>query len=53
MTNVDPRIRWWRLALLAVLVVGLIVVARVTGLSLYLSTERVRTVMAAAGLAPR
>lgn len=49
MTDVDPRIRWWRLALLAVLVVGLIVVARVTGLSGYLSTERIRTVMAAAG----
>ena len=49
MTDVDPRVRWWRLGLLAVLVLGLVVVARVTGLSAYLSAERIRGVTAAAG----
>src|SRR6516225_4096998 len=48
-TDVDPRVRWWRLVLLAVLVVGLFVVARVTGLNAYLSTERIRAVTAVAG----
>lgn len=49
MTGVDSRVRWWRLGLLAVLIVGLVVVTRVTGLIAYLSTERIRAVMAAAG----
>lgn len=49
MTGVDSRVRWWRLGLLAVLVVALVVVARVTGLTAYLSTERIRAVMAAVG----
>jgi len=49
MTDVDHRVRWWRLVLLAVLVVGLFLVARVTGLNEYLSTERIRAVTAAAG----
>jgi len=49
MTDVDHRVRWWRLVLLAVLVVGFFVVARVTGLNAYLSTERIRAVTAAAG----
>src|SRR5215813_5648530 len=49
MTDVDHHTRWWRLVLLAVLVVGLFVVARVTGLNAYLSTERIRALTAAAG----
>jgi uncharacterized membrane protein YdjX (TVP38/TMEM64 family) len=51
MTNVDRApVRWWRLALLATLVVGVFAVGRVTGINAYLSTERIRAVTATAGL---
>ena len=44
------KIRWGRLAALAALVVGLVVVGRVTGLTAWLSTERIRTGMESAGV---
>jgi uncharacterized membrane protein YdjX (TVP38/TMEM64 family) len=50
MTDLEPRFRWWRLVLLAAIIVGLFVLARATGLSAYLSAERIRAVTAAAGL---
>ncbi len=51
MTEVDRApVRWWRLAALAALAVGLIVIGKTTGLSAYFSTERIRTVTNAAGL---
>src|SRR5262249_35198191 len=51
MMDVDGSpVRWWRLALLASLVVVALLVARATGLNGYLSAERIRTVTAAAGL---
>jgi hypothetical protein len=41
MTDVDrPPVRWWRLTLLATLIVAVFAVGRATGLSTYLSTER-------------
>jgi len=43
------EVRWKRLAALAVLVVGLVMVGRLTGLTAYLSIERIRAAMAAAG----
>lgn len=49
MTDLAPRVRWWRLVLVAVILVGLFVLARATGLSANLSVERIRTVTAAAG----
>jgi len=51
MTDVDrPPVRWWRLALLATLIVAVFAVGRATGLSTYLSTERIRAVTTTAGL---
>jgi uncharacterized membrane protein YdjX (TVP38/TMEM64 family) len=44
-----PRVRWWRLALLAALVIGLVILGKLTGLTAYLSTEHVRGAMTAAG----
>jgi uncharacterized membrane protein YdjX (TVP38/TMEM64 family) len=49
MTDADPGVRWWRLALLAVIVVGLFAFARATGLPAYLSAERIRSVVADLG----
>jgi uncharacterized membrane protein YdjX (TVP38/TMEM64 family) len=49
MVDVDQRVRWWRLALLALLVLGLFVVARATGFNELLSAARVRAVTNAAG----
>src|SRR5262249_56993145 len=43
MTDVArPPVRWWRLALLATLIVAVFAVGRATGLSTYLSTEGIR-----------
>jgi uncharacterized membrane protein YdjX (TVP38/TMEM64 family) len=42
-------VKWWRLAALVALIVGLIVLGKVTGLTAYLSTERIRTTVQAAG----
>jgi uncharacterized membrane protein YdjX (TVP38/TMEM64 family) len=50
MTEGDrPSVRWVRLAALATLAAGLIVAGRATGLSAYLSPERIRSVTSAAG----
>ncbi len=43
------KVNWWRLGALVVLIVGLIVVGKVTGLTAYLTTERIRTLVQAAG----
>jgi uncharacterized membrane protein YdjX (TVP38/TMEM64 family) len=48
-TQVDRGVRWWRMVLLAVLVVGLFAIVQVTGLSAYLSRDRIRALTAAAG----
>jgi len=51
MTGFDRSlVRWWRLALLASLIVVVFVFGRATGLDAYLSAEKVRMVTAAAGL---
>jgi len=51
MTGFDRSlVRWWRLALLASLIVVLFAFGRATGLDAYLSAENVRMVTAAAGL---
>jgi uncharacterized membrane protein YdjX (TVP38/TMEM64 family) len=44
------RVRWGRIAAFVVLVVGLVVAGRLSGLTAELSTERVRTTMMAAGV---
>ncbi|MBI5479254.1 MAG: VTT domain-containing protein [Deltaproteobacteria bacterium] len=45
-----PRpVRWWRIAALVALIVGLLVLGKVTGLTAYLTTERIRTTVEAAG----
>jgi len=44
-----PPVRWWRIGALVVLIVGLLVLGQVTGLTAYLTTERIRTVVQAAG----
>jgi uncharacterized membrane protein YdjX (TVP38/TMEM64 family) len=49
MTELGQPVRWWRLGLLAAVVVGLFVVARVSGLHAYLSAERIRAITTAAG----
>jgi uncharacterized membrane protein YdjX (TVP38/TMEM64 family) len=48
-SNVAP-LRWWRLAALVALVGGLIVLGKTTGLTAYLSAERIRVFTDAAGL---
>jgi uncharacterized membrane protein YdjX (TVP38/TMEM64 family) len=42
-------VRWWRIAALVVLIVGLLVLGKVTGLTAYLTTERIRAAVQAAG----
>jgi len=42
-------VNWWRLGALAALIVGLIVVGKLTGLTAYLTTERIRTLVQSAG----
>jgi uncharacterized membrane protein YdjX (TVP38/TMEM64 family) len=42
-------VNWWRLGALAALIVGLIVLGKVTGVTAYLTTERIRTTVQAAG----
>jgi uncharacterized membrane protein YdjX (TVP38/TMEM64 family) len=42
-------VRWWRIAALAALVVGLVVIGRATGATAYLSTERIRSALTSAG----
>ena len=42
-------VKWWRLVALVLLIVGLIVLGKVTGITAYLSTERIRSTVQAAG----
>jgi uncharacterized membrane protein YdjX (TVP38/TMEM64 family) len=42
-------VSWWRLGALVVLIVGLIVLGKVTGVTAYLTTERIRATIHAAG----
>ena len=42
-------VKWWRLVALVVLIVSLLVLGKVTGLTAYLTTERIRTLVQSAG----
>jgi uncharacterized membrane protein YdjX (TVP38/TMEM64 family) len=42
-------VRWWRIGALVALIVGLLVLGKLTGLTAYLTTERIRTLVQAAG----
>jgi uncharacterized membrane protein YdjX (TVP38/TMEM64 family) len=42
-------VKWWRIGALVVLTVGLLVLGKVTGLTAYLTTERIRTLVVTAG----
>jgi uncharacterized membrane protein YdjX (TVP38/TMEM64 family) len=42
-------VRWWRIGALVALIVGLLVLGKVTGLTAYLTTERIRAAVQAAG----
>jgi uncharacterized membrane protein YdjX (TVP38/TMEM64 family) len=44
-----PKVNWWRIGALIALIVGLIVLGKVTGVTAYLTTERIRTTVQAAG----
>jgi uncharacterized membrane protein YdjX (TVP38/TMEM64 family) len=49
-SEATERVRWGRIVALAALVLGLVVVGRLTGMTAYLSPPRIRAALGAAGL---